>query len=48
MSEKFPLDVELKNLIAVGYLLMGQNKLAKKELLEVGFIQILYCTAFYF
>ncbi|XP_054707090.1 aspartyl/asparaginyl beta-hydroxylase-like [Uloborus diversus] len=35
MSDKFPLNVELRNQIAVGYLLIGQNKEAKKTLLEV-------------
>lgn len=35
MAEKFPSSIELKNQIAVGYLLIGQNKLAKEVLLQV-------------
>lgn len=34
MAEKFPLDIDLKNQVAIGYLLIGQNQLAKKVLLE--------------
>lgn len=36
MSNKYPLDIDLKNQVAVGYLLIGQNNLAKKALLEVS------------
>jgi aspartate beta-hydroxylase len=35
MSDKFPLDVDLKNQVAVGYLLIGQNKMSKKVLEDV-------------